>query len=95
MFRQSLFAGGEYLEDMVELRRFQDAADIVVDSDQGQVATVGGDSLHRLDEKREAPTVDTLHLVKVDEHSPLVEFGGNADNLARPLARRVGVAGRQ
>jgi hypothetical protein len=80
------------VEDLVEFGGFKDAPNIIVNPDESELAPVGGDALHRFDKKSNAPTIDSLHIVKVDEDGPIVEFSRNADNISGPLLRGIGVA---
>jgi hypothetical protein len=88
LISQRLLAGGKNAEHLVEPSPFKEAAEIVTDSKEDKIAAVGFDPLHGLEQERDAPAIDVVHLVEVDENSAFVNLGGQSYHVARSLARQ-------
>src|SRR4029077_16297661 len=64
---ERLLAGGKNAEYLVEPGPFKEATEIVTDSKEDKIASVGFDPLHGLEQGRDAAAIDVVHLVQVDE----------------------------
>ena len=87
VFRKGVFARGSDVKDLIELHGFEDAADLLINPDQEETSSTGGNPLHRLEEKCEAPTVDPCHLLEIEEHRSFREFDGHVNHLTCPRIR--------
>jgi hypothetical protein len=76
LLRKRFVASGKDAKDLIEKGRLENAADIFANSEEGEMASVGGDFLHRLDETRHAATIDALHFIEVDENGVVADAAG-------------------
>lgn len=79
------------MKDLVEPGGGEDAADLLVEPDQEETSSKGGDSLHRFEQKGEAATVDASHLREIENDRTLRTFDRNVNHFACPRLRRLGM----